>query len=356
MTWFKKKKRDPLGDAGMVMSASIKVDFDFQEFASRHIFNKVSGASEYGFYYSPYGYFFRYPKWGNINDFGFRGRENPDEIRQRYPDHFVICVFGGSTGYSILLPDELTFAQQLEVRLNRNDAFRDLAGKPCRVVNLSHPGNMLLNQIFNYVLFCHLIKPDLVISHFGANDIATAQMNDRRLVSRYDLSYCDVLEVWGRKIHDCTDVDVDYDFARPDNPNFRPAEVRNGPEIVLRSMDNRVTQFAALVRGEGRRFIGGFQPWVYSKGSPSEAEQQKMRSYNPFYQRVYGNAKSLCDMYSERLAAKPRPGFIDLHTRFAELDGSVTHFGDVCHTVAAGDTLLAAHYEEQVLVELSVKG
>ncbi|RMD85753.1 MAG: hypothetical protein D6808_04725, partial [Candidatus Dadabacteria bacterium] len=248
-----KKQDDLLGKAHRVMQSSIKVDFDFKSYAERHIFNRLSQNSEYGFYYYPYGYLFRYPKWGTINEMGFRMEENTYEIREKYPDHYVIAVFGGSTGFSILVPDDKTFSNQLELLLNEDNKLCERVGKQFKVVNLSHPGNMLLNQIISYIIFCEQIKPDMVISHNGANDLCTLQMNDRNLVENYNLGYCDVLEAWGRKIHDAYDVEIDYLYADPGSPDFKPAKPRNKPESVVKAYHTRVTQFASLVLNDGRK-------------------------------------------------------------------------------------------------------
>lgn len=349
--WFGKRKaqgpRDPLGHAHRVMQASIKVDFDFEAYASRHIFNRLSATSEYGFYYSPYGYFFRYPKWGTINELGFRCDVDLPQVRTKYPNHLVVALFGGSTGFDILVPDEQTFGQQLERLLNADAELMAVTGRRFKLVNLSQPGNTTLNQIVNYVLFCHRLQPDLVVSHNGANDIATAQMNDRNLIANYDFGYPDVLETWSRKLHG-SDVELDYDFAEPALPDFRPASIRTGPQDVIRSYHARVLQFEALVRGQEAHFVSGFQPWVYSKRSPSGAEQARMRDYNPYYQGVYANAFDLCERYQEVLDRENHPWVVNLHRLFRDLPGDVTHFGDTCHLLEPGNRVVAEAYHRHI--------
>lgn len=355
MGWLKKKEekksadsRNLLGHAGLVMQSSIKVDFDFEGYSNRHIFNRLSKNSEYGFYYSPYGYLFRYPKWGVINEMGFRCKENIHEIRELYPQSIIIALFGGSTGFSILVPDHETFGQQLETMLNQDKELTAKAGKSFKVVNLSHPGNMVLNQIFNFVLFCERLKPDIVISHNGANDLVSAQINDRTLVSKYDIGYCDVLEAWGRKIHDTADVEIDYDFAAPNASDFRPAPPKNKPEDVVRAFHTRVMQFRTLALGSGATFISGFQPWITSKKQLSESEQAKLRSYNPFYQRAYSNVPQLYEMYNELLEQQRYDFVVNIHRSFQRLSEQVSHFGDVCHTLEPGDRVIAENYAAKV--------
>lgn len=348
---FSKKEEsgDLLGKAHRVMQSSIKVDFDFDAYANKHIFNNLSKKSEYGFYYYPYGYLFRYPKWGTINETGFRMKENTYEVREKFPDDFIIAVFGGSTGFSILVSDEDVFTQKLEDKLNANEELKSKVGKNFKVVNLSHPGNMLINHIISYLLFCESIQPDMVISHNGANDLCTAQMNDRNLVENYQIAYCDVLEAWGRKIHDAHDVDIDYLYADPGASDFKPAKPRNKPEAVIKSYHTRVVQFANLVKGNGKHFISGFQPWITSKKKLTEFEKSKLRTYNPYYQVIYSNMPMLNDMYDKLLQEESLDYVVNLHRYFADLSDNETHFGDVCHTLAPGDLALAEAYYEKVI-------
>ena len=353
--FFKRKKAkqngadaELMGKAYRVMQASIPVDFDFDHYAQRHVFNRLSKKSQYGFYYYPYGYLFRYPKWGTLNDTGFRMTENTHEVRKKYPDHYVIAVFGGSTGFSILVPDEDCFTFVLEEQLNADNELRRRVGKPFKVVNLSHPGNMLLNQIISFTLFCENMKPDMVISHNGANDLCTAQMNDRNLVENYQLGYVDVLEAWGRKIHDAVDVEIDYLYAEPADPDFRPVSPRNRPEAVICAYHTRMKQFALFAQANGAAFISGFQPWITSKRALTPREQERLHTYNPYYQLVYSNMPMLNDMYDKLLDEERLPYVLNLHRYFGQLGDEETHFGDVCHTLAPGDRELARAYNEKV--------
>jgi len=347
---FQKKKQDKdlLGHAHLVMQSSINVDFDFKGYADKHIFNKLSEKSEYGFYYSPYSYFFRYPKWGTITETGFRSKEAPYEIRKQYQNHIIIAVFGGSTGYDILVPDEKTFAVQLENELNKDKELTDKTKKFFKVINLSHPGNLVLNQIVNYVLFCHKMNPDIVISHNGANDLVSAQMNDRKLISKYDIGYPDVLEAWGRKIHDNLDVDIDYDFANYGCSNFRPAQPKNSPDDVIESYHSRVLQFRSMVNGNNATFISGFQPWITSKKKLTEYEEKRLKEYNPYYKTLYSNVPMLYDMYDQKLQKENLDFVVNLHRVFQKIGDEYSHFGDVCHLLEHGDIVVAKAYYRKV--------
>lgn len=349
---FRNKKAaaaDLLGDALKVMSSSIDVDFDFGAYARRHIFNKLSASSEYGFYYYPYGYLFRYPKWGTINEMGFRFGENFPEARRKYADHFRIAFYGGSTGFDILVPDADTICAKLERKLNGSEAVRGVLGRPVKIFNLSQPGNLVINQLINHVVFGSQLQPHMVISHNAVNDFASHQTNDPNLVSNYALGYPDVLEAWGRKVHDAHDVDIDYLHADPQRDDFVPAQPRTGPDAVLGAYHTRLRQFCRLCEDAGIAFVNGFQPWVTSKRSLSADEQRRLREYNPFYRDVYQNVPELYSKYrSDFLTRDPIGILADLESHFRDLDGSVTHFGDVCHLYEPGDEECAGVYFEAV--------
>ena len=117
--FFKKKKK--YSAPKRFSKANIKVDFDFKSFSEKNIFNKLSDNSEYGYFYYPYGYLFRYPKWGTINELGFRNKESLHKVRDLYPNHFIVLVFGTSTVFSILVKDEDTFCSKLEKKLNSKE-------------------------------------------------------------------------------------------------------------------------------------------------------------------------------------------------------------------------------------------
>jgi len=342
------KKKDLLGHTVKMMSSSIKVNFDFEAYAQKHIFNLMSKNSEYGFYYYPYGYLFRYPKWGTINEMGFRCKENTYEVRQAYPDRLIVAVFGGSTGFSVLLPDKETFSCQMEEILNNDEELLAKTGKKFKVVNLSHPGNVLINQIINYLLFCQRLNPDVVVSHYASNDLCTGQHTNRTFLSKYGICYVDVLEAWGRKIHDADDVAIDYDFSDPSSPDFKPVESQNTPQDIIRACHEKIIQFEQIVRASGAFFIGGFQPWISSKKNLSPAEESAAKAYNPYYQKIYQNTVLLMDMYEDLLQKEQLPYILSLHDLFKDLSKEITHFGDVVHMLPPGDRVIAEAYAKKI--------
>jgi hypothetical protein len=350
--WFEKigRNRIPshdrlLGDAVRVMSAGMEIDFDFSGYAGRHIFNTLSKKSKYGFYYYPYGYLFRHVRWGGINEMGFRIRENFPALKRNIKDSFRIGLFGGSTAFDVLVPEDEAFFKILEKKLNDDTALVRKTGRCFRVINLAQPGNMLLNQIVNYVVFGHQLDLDVVISHNGVNDFGTAPTNDPNLVANYGIAYCDVLEAWGRKIHDADDVEIDYLHADPNRPDFRRASVRAPSEAILKAFHYRLSQFEAMVVGSKSKFINGFQPWITSKKSLSPSETEALKKYNPYYQDVYAVVPSLYNAWeSDWLYKKPIDRVVNLHRRFGDLGSDTAHFGDVCHLLEPGNKVIAEEY------------
>ena len=350
---FLKKKTsglDLLGPASRVMSGSIKVDFDFENYANHNIFNKLSKSSDYGFYYWPFGYLFRHVKWGGVNSLGFRIDHELEDIKTEFSDYFRVGFFGGSTGFDVLVPGAETLVSQLEKLLNDDEGIRRKLGKPIKIFNLSQPGNLVLNQIMNFIQFGHLIEPHLVICHSAANDLCTMQMNDPVLVNQYAIGYPDVLEAWGKKIHNAHSVDIDYQFSDHNELNFRPAKDRVSPTSIIDAYTSRVCQFSKLTQSLGiSRFVVGFQPWITSKSHNSKVEEERRVAYNPYYQTIYKNVEHMYQNYSGPILEKfENLTVANMHSHFENLSSELDHFGDTHHLLAEGNKEAAKCYYQVI--------
>ena len=354
--FFRKRKSedDLLGPAVRVMSGSISVDFDFANYAEKNIFNQLSQSSDYGFYYWPYGYLFRHMKWGGVNSLGFRIDTELEDISEAYGDVFRIAFLGCSTGFDVLVPKEETLVYQLEQLLNEDEQVCERIGKKIKIFNLSQPGNLVLNQISNFVQFGHLIDPHLVICHSAANDLCTMQMNDPALVNSYCIGYPDVLEAWGKKIHNAENVDIDYQYSDHNQPNFRPAKDRVSPSSIVDAYTFRVHQFNRLTKSlDVETFIAGFQPWITSKAELSAEEQKRRVSYNPYYQTIYKNVEHLYQSFSDEILRKLEPlNVANLHSHFSTLSSDIDHFGDTHHLLREGNHEAACCYHKAVRTTL----
>ena len=337
-----------LGAARRVMRGNMKVAFDFDKFALKNIFNKISSDSDYGFYYWPYGYLYRHCRWGTVNDLGYRDSSDFPDIPIDHERFVYVGIFGGSTGYDVLVPDHEAFYSMLEVDLNKRASSSGLE-KRFRVINFSQPGNMLLNQIFNFVLHGERFKLDFVICHNAVNDFATLQMNDQNLVERHMIGYCDVLEAWGCAVHERAEPTVEYFRSDISEPGFKPASCKNGADAILKATFFRINQFSRLARVSGAIFINGFQPWITSKKQLSDFEKDRLENYNPYYQEIYKNVPFLYEQYEKYWLKEIDADFsINFHKIFSNLPGNVNHFGDVCHLLGPGNEVIAKHYADSV--------
>ena len=341
-----------LGPAVKVMTASIQTKFDFDCYNSHNIFNKLSDSSEYGFYYYPYGYLFRYPKWGQINSLGFRTKYELEWFQIHRDDIYLVQFYGGSTGFDILVDDEHTISQLIENFMNENASQHNIR-KPVHVLNLSQPGNVLLNQISNYMNFGYLLKPDMVISHHGANDIATGLVTDSALLNKYSITYPDVQETWSKVLHNSSHT-VSYDFADHTKPDFKPVDLKNFPPVVAQAYFERVKQFKEIVESQNIKFVSGFQPWITSKENLHPDEFSKNSSYNPYYKINYAACKSTFELSESIFNNKfGDNGFVNMHRFFKTLDSALIHFGDVCHLTEIGDQEAASCYNKYILAILT---
>ena len=215
---------------------------------------------------------------------------------------------------------------------------------------MAAPGNVLLNHINTFTLFGYELKPDMVISHHGANDVITGLITDPKLLNEYHITYPDVQETWAKAIHNSSDY-VNYDYAEPTSSNFKAVEIQCFPHKVAEAYVHRVTQFRSYVEGLGIKFISGFQPICTSKQSLHEKEIENIKGYNPYYAKNYAASKYAYEL-SDNLFAQTEallPGFVNLHRQFSSLSVDVVHFGDHHHLTAEGDAEAAACYNQVIL-------
>lgn len=303
-----------------------------------HLFNRLSGGIQ-GFYFFPYAYLFRNNGLGPTNEFGHRVTANMDALAKRSPEHKVIAIFGGSAGWSIFAQYEEMFAQRLQDKLNERSAAAGL-GLEFTVLNLAQNGNVALNEILTYTLFCDRVRPDAVIAHDGFNDLAYGQATDPQLL-RHGITYQTNIEHWGQILHDTKDVPlVDLNGICP---------VLNAPPAILQCYARRLQQFQRLVQGQGAAFIAALQPTIFSKRSNSPAEKRALETQlapTSHFREVYKNMPLLYEKYVKLAPQLALPLFANLHAHFASFDASQTHFVDIMHTTPLGDEIIAEYYNQ----------
>lgn len=303
-----------------------------------HLFNRLSGGLQ-GFYFFPYAYLFRNSGLGPTNEFGHRVTVDLDALARRPAEHKVLAVFGGSAGWSIFAQYEEMFTQRLEAKLNERAAANKVSLR-FTVLNLAQNGNVSLNEMMTYLLFCDRVRPDVVIAHDGFNDLAYGQATDPALLRR-GITYQTNIEHWGKILHEAQGVPIaDLDGVCP---------IVNPPPTILQAYARRQQQFQRLVRGLGGVFVAALQPTIFSKPKNSPAEErakEKQMAPDSHFREVYKNMPFLYEKYVKLVPQLELELFANLHEHFGRFDDADTHFVDIMHTTPLGDEAVADFYDE----------
>lgn len=307
---------------------------------SSHVFNRVTTRLHGHYYFFPYGYLFRYLGYGPINAFGHRLACDPAPLRERPSRHKLILCFGGSSCYSMYCLHDEMFSTRLEVKLNEwsRREGRDLE---FTVLNYGQHGNVVLNELLTYLLFAQSLRPDVVISHSGFNDLMYGQLTDPALVAGQHITYQENLEAWAAMLNG----------SAADLPGERYVEgmrqVQNQPGDVIDAYLARLRQFAAMVTADGARFLWGLQPWLLSKKKLSADERNYMResmeAFNPF-RDGYRNLPFVYEQLEARREEMDIGSFINVHRAFSSMPADTSHFYDIVHLSPEGDEHIAEHY------------
>jgi len=140
-------------------------DSDYPHFDS-HVFNRVGPRVDDNFCYFPYTYLYRLTGLGPTNPFGHRIREDLESFKTRSANTRLICVFGGSSAWSIYTFYEEMFSHQLETLLNEAMSKKGSA-LSFKVLNFGMQSNTALSEMMAYLLWAYPLKPDIVIAHDG---------------------------------------------------------------------------------------------------------------------------------------------------------------------------------------------
>lgn len=331
------------------MRGELKSDFDFKKYSNHNIFNSLSSNSNYGFYYWPYGYLFRHVKWGKVNKLGFRTDvefENFEQIKNQYQ----IGFFGGSTGFDVLVPYEQSIVGKLENKLNSNKDITAKYGK-IKIINFSQPGNLVLNQIFNFIQFGSLGNLKIIISHSSGNDFGAALTNDPRIVKKYKIAYVEIMEAWGKKIHD-SKLDVDILNLDPNLKNFKVLNLKTDPATAFNAYKFRIDQFANLVTSQNKIFINGIMPHIFSKKILSNFEKKKLKDSNPYYKNVYDALPKVYELFNANIKNDSFYKIINFHEIFKNLTPSKNHFGDFVHLLDDGNEIVSDEYYKSIIEKI----
>ena len=360
----------PLGmsDEARVLGLSLDPSLNLSSFQGRkicideieyphgdtHIFNRLSMHGDRptdirGYYYFPYGYLYRHIGVGPVNEFGHRITHSLDTMSSRQSTEKVIAVFGGSSTFSIYCPHHQMFPSVIERILNERLA-QEKRPEHVTVLNFGQPSHVILNQIFTWVLFGHRVRPDVVISHDGVNDLMWGQLVDSYLVGRSQIVYHDNFEEWAQILHGTQDR-ARTQLVDEEHPRMK---VINPSKVVIDTYLARKAQFCEMVHGAGAHFFWGLQPISASKGGLNEEEQEGITNWvrSSPYAPATNNLPHLFTTISTRYTIPPPAIDVNFHLRFKEFTEDDTLILDHCHLTPQGDEIVASVYAEMIYKRL----
>ena len=139
----------------------------------------VTECSTHGYF--PYLPLLREQRLRPIDPFGHRIAGDFTQLIGRGPDHIVVAVFGGSAAQGVNVIFEETFGHKLENVLNRR--LGNGGGARFTVLNFSISGHLVTDELLTYIIHGDRLRPEVVISFDGWNDLANGAVNDPYLVN-----------------------------------------------------------------------------------------------------------------------------------------------------------------------------
>lgn len=307
-----------------------------------HIFNRLGPKTSHGeFYYFPYGYLLKYSGLGSFNSFGFRVPEDYLNLKYRPKNHRLILFFGGSSMWSMYSYNHEMFSAVLEDLLNNYCKSNDIDVN-FSVLNFGMHSHVVFNEMLAYMLFCQDLKSEYVIAHDGWNDFIYGMLSDKFLLNEYDLIYQYHLEGWSQILHATSNLKATQN-------DLSKLEIINLPDNIISAYINRKKQFDSLVENSGSKFFWALQPSIYSKNALSSIEKEYIRNDigcdNPF-REPYKRVSFIYEEFVRKIAKDLMVSVLDVHDFFKNFGEDETLFGDIIHTVPAGDYKIALYYFE----------
>lgn len=319
-----------INDGQQITTPDGKYDEKLTPGVKRHIFSRVLANEVSAFGDFPYIPTMIDQRFRPITPLGHRIKTSFDFNLPRPHGEHIIAIFGGSTAQGVNVRYDDTFGHQLETLLNTHSAN----GKGYTVLNFALSGQMLTDEILSYLFFCDRLRPDIVITLNGVNDLTNALMSDSYLVNEWQFSY---------RYQD----EARAAFLNSAGKNDAPPEqihVKNSPHAVIQCYLQRLEQFASFVHMRGIRFISCLQPTIYSKSALSPLEQSMLSEGKQHIQLLHDifqqKLPTLMDMLREPLAAMPFET-IDFHHIFKQYGSESHFFSDSIHFNAHGEEAVA---------------
>jgi hypothetical protein len=243
----------------------------------------------------------RFAEPTKLDYFGYRNSE--DLYSRDSRDYSLIVMTGGSeaAGFS----HRTTIAQHLERMLN------ELGTKTYKVLNLAINSYCLSNEISTYVHLAYHLKPEIVISHTGWNDMLYGMMAPPRF-KELGLAYLKLQEDRLHRWYGNLDTEGQ-------TPEWRYVE--HGHEKLVDGYVRNLQKYETIVSGNGGQLIVGIQ------------------SYNTNLDKQHTLYGKMDDLYEQLLR---RVAHRDNHVDFSKIKD--IEFEDSCHSTENSSLIIARVY------------
>ncbi|HAT34140.1 MAG TPA: hypothetical protein DCS82_00365, partial [Rhodospirillaceae bacterium] len=178
-----------------------------------------------------------------LDYFGFRNRNSDTYFNVE--DDFVVILTGGSEAAGFA--HETTIAEHLERFLAKS---QNLNGRRVRVLNLSMNSFVLGNEINAFVHLGYRLRPNVVITHSGWNDM----INGARVPGPFQvlgLNYMNPMINWLPRL---------YDLENKTLNNWNHV-VETAISSVVEAYLTNLEKYRAIVESSGAYFIAGIQQY-----------------------------------------------------------------------------------------------
>jgi len=302
-----------------------------------NIFSKIHNKQKSLFGLIPYGFTFRHPGYGYVNELGFRVPKDYHSLKTRDKNHKLICFFGGSCCYSMRVREDETFTFLLEKKLNDYASEHKLKTK-YTVLNFGMMGYVLLNELITYILYAEDLNPDIVIGYHLLNDLQCGMSNDNLLLKKFNIAYNHRYEEWSKILHGSNEKLAWSESTTMHNK-------KNSPKDIIMAYYNREKQFKKIVTNNNSKYISIVQPMFFSKQELSQREQTGYNYYtNKVVHKEYTFIQNMYVKYLDYLKSQNEyEDILDLHTIFNQYDKTHTLFCDSAHTLSKGDYEISQH-------------
>jgi hypothetical protein len=190
-----------------------------------------------------------------------------------------------------------------------------------------------------YLLHCEQLRPDLVISHDGFNDLVWGLTADPYLLGR-QICAPHIFEHWAARLHRPAGAELRFKPGEdPQPPNL--------PQPIIDAYVGRKLQLARLIESSGACHIFAVQPWMLSKGELSPFERGKLAETRRETRR-FDRAPHLYRVLRDALAGLSGIAVADVHEHFGKFGAEETLFQDIVHTTPPGENRIAEFYCDHI--------